>query len=287
MSVKIIQERLDREQYASSQEEEFAVREIYQEVALAALSRTDFFKQAGFQGGTALRILYSLDRFSEDLDFLLKKPDPDFQMSRLLKTLTEEFSLYGIPISIQEKSKEGNAVQKLFLKQESSGMLLILRHKPQGGQRKLIRIKIEVDTNPPAGGSFETKYLDFPFPFAVTVQDLPSLFAGKSHALLCRAYTKGRDWYDFLWYVAREAPINFDFLSQACQQNGPWENQKISMNKQWFLSEMEKKIKSTDWNAAKNDVARFLSPHELVTLELWTPLFFLDRLEKVNTYLKE
>ena len=281
MSVKIIQERLDRQKYGSSQEEEFAAREIYQEVALAALSRTDFFKHAGFQGGTALRILYSLDRFSEDLDFMLKKPDPTFQMSRLHKTLIEEFSLYGIPVSVQEKSKEGNAVQKLFLKQESSGMLLTLRHKPQGGQRKLIRIKIEVDTNPPVGGSFETKYLDFPFPFAVTVQDLPSLFAGKSHALLCRAYTKGRDWYDFLWYVARQTPINFDFLTHACEQNGPWENQKISINKEWFLTEMEKKIKSTDWNVAKNDVARFLAPHELAPLELWSAPFFLDRLEKI------
>ena len=287
MSVKIIQERLDRRQYASWQEEEFAAKEIYQEVVLAALSRTDFFKQAAFQGGTALRILYSLDRFSEDLDFLLKKPDPDFQMKRYLKTLVEEFSIYGIPVSIQEKSRAGVTVQKLFLKQESAGMLLVLRHRPRDRRAGLIRIKVEVDTNPPEGSHVETKYLDFPFPFGVTIQDLPSLFAGKSHALLCREYTKGRDWYDFLWYVARETPINFPLLSHACEQNGPWQGQRLSIARQWYLTEMEEKIKSTDWDEAKNDVARFLKSHELQTLELWSAGFFLDRLNKIDSYLNE
>lgn len=287
MSVRIIQERLESYQSESWQAEEMAVKEIYQEVALAALSRTGFFKWAAFQGGTALRVLYGLDRFSEDLDFLLKKPDSKFELKNYIKTLVDEFRIYGIPVSTQDRSKGGDTIQKLFLKQESSGMVLALRHHPREGRPQKIKIKIEVDTNPPAGSRSDVKYLDFPFPFGVTVQDLPSLFAGKSHALLTREYTKGRDWYDFLWYVARKTPINFTFLSRACEQVGPWQGRTLNLTKKWYLAELAKKIESTDWIDARNDVHRFLKPHELETLKLWGRDLFLDRLAKMETYLSE
>ncbi|MBI3540985.1 MAG: nucleotidyl transferase AbiEii/AbiGii toxin family protein [Deltaproteobacteria bacterium] len=285
MAVKIIQERLDQSGVTSWQEEELIVKQIYQEVALAALSRTDFFKKAVFQGGTALRILHSLERFSEDLDFILKKPDTGFSLQAYLGSLQEEFRAYGIPIVIQDKSKLNETVQKLFLKQESAGMMLVLKHHPRDRRPEKIRVKIEVDTRPPAGSIHETKYLDFPFAFGVTVQDLPSLFAGKSHALLCRGYTKGRDWYDFLWYVARRISVNFDFLSHACHQTGPWQGKDPSINKQWYLNEMKKKVNGIDWKEAREDVQRFLRPHELPTLDLWGREFFLDRLQKMDSYL--
>ncbi len=281
---KVLQEKLERYAARNRQEEDFALKEILQEIALAAFSRSDFFKKVSFQGGTALRILYGLDRFSEDLDFILKGPDKGFQFVSYAPSLVEEFALYGIQVQIQDQTKEGQTVQRLFLRQESP-LPLSLSHAPRDGRPKKNRIKFEIDSNPPVGSTFETKYCDFPFPFGLTVQDLPSLFAGKSHALLCRAYTKGRDWYDFLWYVSRRAPMNYLFLSRACEQNGPWKGQKRNIDRVWFLREMEKKIRSIPWQEAKDDVARFLNERELKTLELWSTEFFLDRLGKLGEYL--
>lgn len=285
MSVQIIGEKLKQYSCQSWQEEEFALREIYQEIVLAAFSRTHFFKQASFQGGTALRIFYGMERFSEDLDFMLKQPDKNFSLQSYAKSLMDEFKIYGLPIIVQDRSKADNAVQKIFLKQESEGLLLELRSQPRDRQPKKIQIKIEVDTNPPVGSLFETKYLDFPFPFGVTLQNLPSLFGGKNHALLCREYTKGRDWYDFVWYVARKTPINFGFLSSTCHQTGPWQGKGIKIDKEWYLKKMEEKIREIDWQQAKDDVARFIRMHEQEILKVWSQEFFLDRLEKMKQYL--
>lgn len=107
------------------------------------------------------------------------------------------------------------------------------------------------------------KYLDFPYAVEVSVQDLPSLFAGKNHAVLCREYTKGRDWYDFLWYVARKAPINFDFLGNACRQQGPWKDTPFVCDAAWYLRVLAEKIAATDWDSARSDVERFVRPAEL------------------------
>jgi len=285
MSVKIIQERLDSYQPQNQQEEEFALKEILQEIALAGLARTDFFKFAAFQGGTALRILYSLDRFSEDLDFIAVKPSADFEWEAYLKNLETEFSAYGIEIKSEDRSKADETVKKAFLKDQSFARILMLKHWGRSGRLGAIRIKFEIDTNPPTGSRSEIRYLDFPFAAAVAVQDLPSLFAGKNHALLCRGYVKGRDWYDFLWHVTRKTPINFDFLSQACDQQGPWAGQHIAADKEWYLWELESKIRSIDWKEVKNDVARFLRPQAQQSLELWSVDFFLDRIRKLKEFL--
>lgn len=285
MSVKIIQEKLDSYRPTNQQEEEFALKEIFQEIALVALARTDFFKYAAFQGGTALRILYSLDRFSEDLDFIASKPSANFEWSGYLKNLELEFQVYGVEIETEDRSKADETVKKAFLKDRSFGKVLVLKHWGRSGRLASIRIKFEVDSNPPSGSRFEIRYLDFPFAAAVTVQDPPSLFAGKSHALLCREYTKGRDWYDFLWYVARKMKVNFEFLSSACDQQGPWKGLKVPVDKEWLLNELTMKVNDLNWDDAKKDVARFLRPQTLPTLELWSRDFFLDRLRKMADYL--
>lgn len=285
MSIKIIQERLDSYRCRSQQEEANALREISQEVALAALSRTGFFKKAAFQGGTCLRIFYSLDRFSEDLDFILKKPDMDFQLGLYLQPLAVELNAYGYHLEIVDRSKAGQAVKKCFLKDDSLGKLLFLQHAKGAAGRNKIKIKFEVDANPPSGSNFENKFLDYPFAFAVTTQDLPSLFAGKSHALLCREYGKGRDWYDFIWYVSRKARINFTFLVNALNQTGPWSGQNVQVDKNWYHKEMEKKILAINWQEMKQELARFLKPEALDTLKVWEREFFLDRLGKLVQWL--
>jgi len=282
MSVKLIQDRLDSYHCQSSIEEEHAVREITQEVALAALGRTEFFKHAVFQGGTCLRILYGLNRFSEDMDFILKEANRDFELQPHLQAVSDELKAYGYDIEIMDRSKAGIAVRKAFLKDDSLGKILQLRYADKSGPLKKIRVKFEVDTNPPLGSGMEIKYVDFPFISSVTVQDKPSLFAGKLHALLCREYVKGRDWYDFLWYTSQEVGINYEFLSSALRQQGPWQEKNIQVDLKWCLEHLEGKINSVDWQAAREDVRRFVKASEQPSLELWSRDLFLSQLRKVE-----
>lgn len=282
MTVQIIQERLNSYNCRTDVEERQALREITQEVVLAALGRGDFFKHALFQGGTCLRIFYGLHRFSEDLDFILQEPNPDFQLKDHLRRLTDELSAYGYKIEITDRVKADAAVKKAFLKDNSLGKVLDLRHADQTSPLAKIRIKLEVDTNPPAGSGRELQYLDFPFVSAVAVQDKPSLFAGKVHALLCRNYIKGRDWYDFIWYTSRGIGINYEFLTSALVQFGPWKGQDVATDKSWVVDEFEKKISSLNWKRAAEDVRRFIPADEQPSLDLWSREFFLGQLEKLK-----
>lgn len=283
MNITIIEERLKTYDLEPASSFDLALNEIFQEVALAALSRSGFFEEAVFQGGTCLRIFYNSQRFSEDLDFMLKEPDPHFIWQHHLDNMVLEFAAYGIQVTVQDRHQK-EVVQKAFLKEQSLGKILVLE-EGRTGPRKKIRIKLEIDTNPPLGSHFENRYLTFPFAFSVTTQDLPSLFAGKSHALLCREYTKGRDWYDFLWYVDKNTPLNFDLFSAAMDQNGPWAGQGLKIDKGWYFYEMENKVKSLDWQKAKDDIARFLKPRDQVSLKVWHEDFFLDQLHKLSSIL--
>ncbi len=282
MSIKLIQDRLNSYNCKSEMEEEQAVREITQEVALAALGRTDFFKHAVFQGGTCLRIFYGLNRFSEDLDFILKEPNSDFKLQPHLGALAEELQAYGYNVDITDRSKADITVKKAFIKDDSIGKVLQLNYAGKTGPLRKIRIKLEIDTNPPIGSQTEIKYLDFPFISSVIVQDKPSLFAGKVHALLCREYIKGRDWYDFLWYTSRGIKINYKFLASALKQLGPWKGQDVDVDLEWCKREIAKSIKSIDWKATAEDVRRFVRAAEQRSIDLWSRELFFAQLEKLK-----
>lgn len=282
MSVQMIQQRLLNYNCKTDIEEQQAIREITQEVVLAALGRGDFFKQALFQGGTCLRIFYGLNRFSEDMNFILRETNPDFQLKDHIKHLTDELAAYGYNIEITDRDKADVTVKKVFLKDDSLGKVIDLRHSNQAGPMAKIRIKLEVDTNPPAGSGHELKYLDFPFVSSVAVQDRPSLFAGKLHALLCREYIKGRDWYDFIWYTGNRTGINYAFLTSAINQLGPWQGQSITVDKAWLLNELERKIVSMNWKQAAEDVRRFVRVAEQPSLDLWSKDLFLGQLDKLR-----
>jgi predicted nucleotidyltransferase component of viral defense system len=282
MSVKMIQDRLDGYQCRSSLEEEQSLREITQEILLAALGRTDFFQNAGFQGGTCLRIFHGLNRFSEDLDFALQERNPSFNLRPYLDILEKELTAYGFELEMDDRSKIGQTVRKAFVKDDSLGNLLKLNFKPASGPMRKMRIKLEVDTNPPEGATFETKHLDFPFPSAVCVLDLPSLYAGKLHALLCREYLKGRDWYDFIWYTARRTPANYALLSSALDQIGPWKGENVQADRTWYLERLQERINAVDWKQAREDVHRFVKSNELPSLNLWSAEFFLLQATKLR-----
>ena len=282
MSIKIVQDKLNTYTCVSQLDEEHAIREMTQEIALAALGRTDFFKHVVFQGGTCLRIFHSLSRFSEDMDFLLRQADRDFSLQSYMNDIVHEMAAYGYHLEIAEASNSDATVKKAFLKDDSLVRLLQLQYPSRTGPMQKIRIKFEVDTNPPEGSGYEIKYVDFPFVTSVIIQDIASLFAGKLHALLCRQYVKGRDWYDFLWYTSRGAGINLPFLSAALDQQGTWQGRAIRVDLNWCREQLEKTIVAIDWDSVREDVKKFIRPNEHHSLDLWNRDLFLAQLDKIR-----
>lgn len=282
MSVAMVQNRLATYGCRSALEESQALREITQDIVLAALGRTDFFGRAGFHGGTCLRIFHGLNRFSEDLDFAMDGPDSTFSLLPYLDRICTELTAFGYALEIEDRSKGEQAVRKAFLKDDSMGKILRLAYRPSTGPLRKLRIKLEVDTRPPHGATYKMPVLDYPFPSAVRIFDLPSLFAGKMHALLCRSYIKGRDWYDFIWYSAHRVAINHALLSSALNQQGPWAGSGIKTDDAWCRTKLSEVIQLLDVKQAREDVRRFLRPIELPSLEMWSQAFFLQQCRKLG-----
>lgn len=276
--IEIIQKRLDAYKAANPVEEGQATKEIIQEIALYALWRGGFFEVAAFQGGTSLRILHGLPRFSEDLDFMLKAPDPDFDWSGYLTQLLTCFEEYGLKSEALPKGRMEQRIKKAVIKDNSIINQLKLSFY-QGHEGQKINIKLEIDVEPPGSSGYEYTYLDFPTDYEVCHQDLSSNFALKIHALLCRGFLKGRDWYDFNWYIKQKVSPNLPHLKNALVQYGPWQGQDdLSVDIPWLKKVMQEKIDSIDWRAAANDVERFLKPAEVESLKLWSTRFFSAKL---------
>jgi hypothetical protein len=272
---------------ANALEQEQALAEIMQHYVLASLARAGFFSLAAFHGGTCLRILHAMNRFSEDLDFVLKTPDASFDWDPYLARIRRDCADEGIRVDAQGRAAQEAAVRKAFLKADSIGQILSLelpfaRHRP-----RTIRIKLEVDTNPPAGAAIETRFITFPITAAVTCMDLASGFGSKCHALLCRDYTKGRDWYDFIWYASRRVAPNLALLSHALDQQGPWAGRQITVTGRWLLDALRVRIAAIDWPATADDVARFVMSREQPGLAAWSSGLFLQQLETIEGALRE
>lgn len=275
------------DQYQPKNEEDVlsAMREIMQEIALAGLSRTDFFDHAAFYGGTALRIFYGLDRFSEDMDFSLLKVDPSFTLEPYFSAVIDEFEAQGIKVSIREKEKKNpSAVESAFLKTETIWKELILEDViRQTGikSNKSVKIKIEVDRKPPLGFETEQKLLLRPFSFYVKCFVRQSLFAGKMHALLFRKWqtrVKGRDWYDMEWYIRKGIPLDVSHFLQRAVDTGDWTKETI--NPDQIKDLLRDKIRSVSINSVKEDVVRFIPDSRV--LEIWSADYFLDLIEKLK-----
>ncbi len=279
--IDLLRKRLQRNSATNAVQEEQALKEMLQEIALYALWRGGFFEVAAFQGGTSLRILHGLPRFSEDLDFILLKPDPAFQWSHYFDTLTEVLAQFGVRCDLSDRSRMDNAVRQALLKDNSIGRQLDLSFFDADTPRKL-KVKLEIDTRPPAGTGTRWHYLDFPVDFEVCAQDLPSNFALKLHALLCRPYLKGRDWFDFAWYCKQETRPNLPHLAHALNQAGPWQDQHPPVDAQWLVAALHTKIKTIDWSLAAQDVAPFLPAREQASLRLWSERFFADKVKHIG-----
>lgn len=283
--IDFIQARLDSYRAESSIEEDHALREILQEYILAALARTDYFTKASFHGGTHLRIFHGLRRFSEDLDFALFEPNPEFELKPYLDKAAEELESVGLKVEIKDKSRIDSTVKKGFLKDDSLVRLVQLQYPANLGSRitpRKLLIKIEVDANPPRGATHEARELRFPFRTSVMNFDLPSSFSGKMHALLCRTYVKGRDWYDFDWYVGLGVKLNHQLLSAALDQQGPWAGQHIATTNAWVHDRIQDVIAELDWNKAKEDVQAFLHPTEVLMLDNFNAKYFCSIADRIG-----
>ena len=258
-------------------ETEQALREIMQEITLAGLYRANFFKEAAFYGGTALRIFHGLNRFSEDLDFSLLEKNSAFELAPYLEGVKNEFAALGMQVTFIQKSKAAiSAIDSAFLKSETLwGELLVETNLPQLSlsQKPSIKIKLEVDTLPPLRFETENKLLIKPFSFYVNCFTLPNLFAGKMHALLFRKWkerVKGRDWYDLDWYIKKGVPVNLAHLAERARESGDWS--EPSLTKEQLHQLLIERIRSVDMNRVKEDVIRFIpNPQEL---DIWSLNYF-------------
>lgn len=258
-----------------------ALREILQELALLGLWRSKFFEKTAFYGGTALRILHGLDRFSEDMDFSLLRPMKNFDLTSYLGTLKKEIDSFGFEIRTQRVEKVvSSPVQSAFLKADTRNQLIlietgeeIVNQVPKG---KVLKIRLEIDTDPPPGFETESKYLLSPVPFPVRSYKLPDLFAGKMHALLCRTWkgrVKGRDWYDLVWYAAHHPDLRLTHLEQRMRQTGHWRGED-PLTPLSFEERLSEAIENLDVAKAKEEVLPFLRNPEAVSV--WSKKLFRE-----------
>jgi len=281
----MIKEWLDTYKPANKEEALSALREIMQEIALAGLQRAGFFEKAAFYGGTALRIFYGLNRFSEDLDFSLLEVNSAFTLEKYMDAVIAEFEALGMNVSITEKNKaQKTNIESAFLKSETIWKELILEDIiPQSGldQKANIKIKIEVDTEPPLGFETEEKLLLKPFSFYVKCFTISDLFAGKMHALLFRKWknnVKGRDWYDMEWYIKKGVALNLRHFVLRAVDIGDWPKETITQDE--FMELLHAKIDEVNLDRVKDDIVRFIPDPKVIAV--WSPKYFHDLVDHLK-----
>ena len=274
---KLIETWIQQYDCRTSQDTLRALHEIFQEIALLGLWRAKFYEHAAFYGGTALRILYGLNRFSEDLDFSLLKTVKNFNLANYNEAIRSELESFGFEVDIKTKEKT-SAIQSAFIKANTRQQLIAIGTPHQTlslfPKDQLITIKMEVDTLPPLDFETESRYLLQPIPFPVLTFDLPSLFAGKLHALLCRQWksrVKGRDWYDFLWYVGRKVKPNLTHLKARLVQSGHFPEAE-TLTLEVLKQKLTERIQQINWEIAKTDVAPFIL--DSTALDAWSASLF-------------
>jgi predicted nucleotidyltransferase component of viral defense system len=283
-----IQTMLDKYKCHSEQDYINALKEIFQEIALLGLWRAKFYEKSAFYGGTALRILYGLDRFSEDLDFTLLKSDKNFDLAPYNVAVADELRSFGFNVRVETKTKSAeSSIESAFIKATTRQQLIIIDAGKEITSRihnmSTIKIKMEVDTNPPGKCNTEVKNILLPLPFSVKTLTQPDLFAGKIHAILCRPWqkrVKGRDWYDLVWYVARNIPVNLHHLRDRLIQSDAWDKKnKLTLND--LLQLLNEKINQTDFENAQSDILPFISDKRAVSI--WSKEFFTTVINKVQS----
>ncbi len=247
-----------------------AYHEVMQEIILSALQRAGFFNHAAFYGGTCLRIFHKLPRFSEDIDFSLLEINESFSLEPYFDAIVKEFKALGRDVTINRKIKKTfSHVESAFLKDTTEV------YNVEFKTERTVKIKIEVDTTPPLDFTTENKLLLMPFSFMTRCFTLPNLYAGKMHAMLFRNWkqrVKGRDWYDFEWYVKNSVKLNFNHLKIRALQKGYSESSEFT--KDIFKQLLHDRITQTKIQLVINDVKPFID--NTSSLEIWSTDYFLQ-----------
>ena len=264
-----------------------AIKEIIQEIVLCGLSRAGIFRHAAFYGGTALRIFHGLDRFSEDMDFSLITKNPEFSLGDYVPILEKEVRSFGINFGITEKQKRmDNHIQSAFLKGNTREHILLffsdstdVKTTPMG---EVIKIKLELDDNPPAYATFERKYRLLPAPYEVNLYDLPSLFSGKIHAVLCRSWqkrVKGRDLYDYVFYLSKKVSFNHKHFVERVKETNSCKDEVLDLS--GIKNLLCERFDQIDYVSARKDVEPFIKDSSM--LDLWSADFFKSITEALTS----
>jgi len=275
----IIQQMINKYNPKTIENKKNAIKEVLQEVVLAGLSKTDFFNHAAFYGGTALRIFYGMDRFSEDLDFSLLVANDTFEMSKYFKPIRDVVNSLGLNFEVSKKDKTVNSnIDSAFIKGNTKETLITIYPNSTDSNliihNEKIIIKFEVDVNPPLYANTEIKFRLLPFPYQVRVYDQSSLFAGKIHAVIARSWKnriKGRDLYDYVYYLGLDTKVNLRHLESRLKQTKTIED-NITLTRKLLIEILEKRFDQIDYDIAKSDVRPFIKDQS--TLELWSQAFF-------------
>ena len=276
----IIEQMLRQHETETLTQKKNGIKEVMQEIVLCGLSRAGFFKEAAFYGGTALRIFYGLDRFSEDLDFSLMAPNPGFDLLRYLPALERELAAYGFNFKVEDRAKAIDSdIRSAFLKGNTREHMLVFyadeRLARSFSGNDTIKIKFEVDTTPPAYATFERKFRLLPILYEVNLYDMPSLFAGKLHAVICRAWksrVKGRDLYDYVFYLSQGTPVNLRHLNARLVDSG-FDGAREDMTLGEIKDILHRRFESIDYDQARQDVLPFIKNPAAV--EIWSKDFFI------------
>lgn len=271
--MSIFNQMLARYDIVTENDRKNAIYEVIQEITLGGLYRGGFFNKAAFYGGTCLRIFHGIDRFSEDMDFSLIEPDPNFKLEEYFPAIKNEFEAVGRDVEITKKDKKQfSKVESAFLKDNTEVYNVSFQTEQS------IKVKIEVDIDPPLNFDTEQKLMLQPFSFMTRCFILPDLFAGKMHALVFRKWknrVKGRDWYDFEWYVRKGVALNFKHLQARIRQFN-----NVEITKEEFLDKLKERISTTNIELVKRDVTPFIkNPNQL---DIWSTDYFLQLVEMMK-----
>lgn len=274
--MNVFDSMLSRYEIKTNDDYKNALHEVMQQIALAGLYRGGFFEHAAFYGGTCLRIFHQLQRFSEDMDFSLLQPNMEFKLEDYFTPIIDEFTALGREVVIIKKEKKNEStIESAFLKDDTEIYNLQFRTE------RNVKIKIELDINPPMGFSTESKLLLLPYSFMTRCYTMPSLFAGKMHALIFRKWNnrvKGRDWYDFEWYVRNNVTLDFEHF---CERTRQFETPTIEpLTIEFFKILLKDKIADTNIDLVKADVKPFLkTPSEM---NIWSTEYFTKLVDLIQ-----
>jgi predicted nucleotidyltransferase component of viral defense system len=275
----IIQQMINKYNPITPEDKKNAVKEVLQEVVLAGLSKTDFFSHAAFYGGTALRLFYGMNRFSEDLDFSLLVADDTFDISKYFKPIIDVVSSLGLNFEVSKKDKTtSSTIDSAFIKGNTKETIITIYPDSEDSSRIIhnekIIIKFEVDVNPPLYANTEIKFRLLPFPYQVRVYDQSSLFAGKIHAVIARGWknrVKGRDLYDYIYYLSLDTKVNLKHLETRLKQTKTIE-EDVQLTRTSLIEILDKRFDQIDYDIAKSDIRPFIKDYH--SLDLWNSNFF-------------